>query len=226
MNPIATLLDPKTKRRLIVGAGVLVVLALAYRFLYPVFFDAYVGKTNAPLTYESSQPLTDAEFEALAQSLSEEARRVKAESVVAEEQEPFARQVKIEMLMNTESFIRDSQPSHIKYFREAGIRQYEGPKTCLTCHATIEVDHPDGTRSTVDTLDDLVNSVHFKFQSSAGGFSTYGYDGRQVNAGPRKIPVGKINRACGIPGSFSWTGWAALIESRPGACRGGRGGAA
>ena len=215
MNPIATLLDPKTKRRLIVGAGVLVALALAYRFLYPVFFDAYVGKTNAPLTYESSQRLSDDEFEALAQSLSEEARRVKAESVVAEEQDPFARQVKIEMLMNTESFIRDSQPSHIKYFREAGIRQYEGPKTCLTCHATIEVDHPDGSRSTVDTLDDLVNSVHFKFQSSAGGFSTYGYDGRQVNAGPHKIPVGKIDRACGIPGSFTWTGWAALVASRP-----------
>ena len=215
MNPIATLLDPKTKRRLIVGAGVLVVLALAYRFLYPVFFDAYVGKTNAPLTYESSQTLTEAEFEALAQSLSEEARRLKAESVVAEDQDPFARQVKVEMLMNTESFIRDSQPSHIKYFREAGIRQYEGPKTCLTCHATIEVDHPDGTRSTVDTLDDLVNSVHFKFQSSAGGFSTYGYDGRQVNAGPHKIPVGKIDRACGIPGSFTWTGWAALVASRP-----------
>jgi hypothetical protein len=25
--------------------------------------------------------------------------------------------------------------------------------------------------------------------------------------------VGKIDRACGIPGSFSWTGWAALVES-------------
>jgi len=113
MNPIATLLDPKTKRRLIVGAGVFGVLALAYRFLYPVFFDAYVGKTNAPLTYESSQTLTEAEFEALAQSLSEEARRLKAESVVAEDQDPFARQVKVEMLMNTESFIRDTEPHQV-----------------------------------------------------------------------------------------------------------------
>ncbi|MGQ9659322.1 MAG: cytochrome c3 family protein [Thermochromatium sp.] len=215
MNPIAILLEAKTKRRLIIGAGVLLLLALVFRVLYPVAFEAYVGKTNAPLVYESSRRLTEAEFEALARSLSEESRRRKAESIVSANQDPFARQVKIEMLMNTESFIRDSQPRHIKYFRKAGIRQYEGPKTCLTCHATIEVAHPDGTRSTVNTLDDLVNSVHFKFQSDSGGFSTYGYDGRQVNAGLRKIPVGKINRACGIPGSFSWTGWAALIASRP-----------
>jgi hypothetical protein len=215
MNPIARLLDPKTQGRLILGAGVLVVLALAYRVLYPVLFETYVGKTNAPLTYESSRRVTEAEFESLAWSLSEEARRRKAESIVSADQDPFARQVKIEMLMNTASFIRDSQPRHIEYFRKAGIRQYEGPKTCLTCHATIEVEHADGTRSTVDTLDDLVNSVHFKFQSASGGFSTYGYDGRQVNAGPHKIPVGKIDRACGIPGSFTWTGWAALVASRP-----------
>ena len=46
--------------------------------------------------------------------------------------------------------------------------------------------------------------------------STIGYDGRLVNGpGTRKIPVGKIDRACGIPGSFSWTGWAALINSLP-----------
>jgi hypothetical protein len=86
-------------------------------------------------------------------------------------------------------------------------------------------DHAGGTcrrqPSTVDTLIDIVNSVHFKFQSDASGFSTYGYDGRVVNGeGTRKIPVGKIDRACGIPGSFSWTGWAALIESRPEAAHG------
>nr|WP_041447099.1 multiheme c-type cytochrome [Thiocystis violascens] len=216
MNPIALKpLSPTAKRRLIVTALVLIGLTVAYKVLYPLAFESYVGKTNAPLTYASSTALTKTEFEALAQELSTDARHRKAAAIVDTDQEPFARQIKIEMLMNTESFIRDTEPSHIKYFREAGIHRYEGPQTCLHCHATIQVTHGDGTVKTVDTLGDIVNSVHFKFQSESGGFSTYGYDGRQVNSGAHKIPVGKINRACGIPGSFTWTGWAALVESRP-----------
>jgi hypothetical protein len=209
---------PKTLRLLIViiAVGLLILLAL-YKFVYPIVFDAYVGKSNAPLTYASSEPITDDALEAMAVELSLAARREAAEAVVGPDSNAFARLIKVEMLMNTPSIMREHEPTHIKYFRDAGIREYEGPKTCLTCHATIPVRHHDGRTSRVNTLDDIVNSVHFKFQSDAGGaFSTYGYDGRQVNAeGTRPIPVGKINRACGIPGSFSWTGWAALVESRP-----------
>ena len=36
-----------------------------------------------------------------------------------------------------------------------------------------------------------------------------------MNAGSHKVPVGKIDRACGIPGSFSWTGWASLVKAKP-----------
>ncbi|MBO8085339.1 multiheme c-type cytochrome [Marichromatium sp. AB31] len=214
---LAPLLQTRRRRLLLAGALALLALYLVYRLLYPVLFDAYVGKINAPLDYASSRALTDQAFERMARDLTEEARRARAaERVEAEAESAFAREVRIEILMNTPSVVRATEPSHIKYFREAGIRRYEGPKTCLQCHATIEVTHGDGTTSVVDTLDDLVNSVHFKFQSDSPGFSTYGYDGREVNApGERPIPVGKINRACGIPGSFSWTGWAALIESRP-----------
>ena len=80
----------------------------------------------------------------------------------------------------------------------------------------MQVQHPDGSSSTVNPLDDILDTVHFKFQSDTDGMSTIGYDGRLVNGpGTRKIPVGKIDRACGIPGSFSWTGWAALINSLP-----------
>ena len=123
----------------------------------------------------------------------------------------------MEILANTDSYLRDTEYPHIKYFRDAGIRRYVGPETCLRCHASIRVEHADGTHARVDTLQDVVDSVHFTFQSDAAGFSTYGYDGRQVNGpGSRKIPVGKINRACGIPGSFSWTGWAALVAARAG----------
>lgn len=214
-TPTEILINAKAKRLFLILGGVVLTLILAYRFLYPLFFAAYVGKTNAPLSYASSQALTDLEFEALARELSEQARYEQAAAVVREDQEPFARQVKIEMLMNTPSVVSAAEPSHIKYFRAAGIRRYEGPATCLQCHQTISVHHGHGEVTTVDTLEDIVNSVHFKFQSAGGGFSTFGYDGRQVNAGPHKIPVGKIDRACGIPGSFTWTGWAALVTSRP-----------
>jgi hypothetical protein len=208
--------NPKMKRLLLIGGGLILIVLLFYKTVYPVIFEAYVGKTNAPLTYHNSDTLDDAEFEALAYRLTVEAREERASAIVDEDQDPFARRVKIEMLMNTDSFVRDAEPRHIEYFRKAGIRRYEGPNTCLQCHAHMSVTHPDGHRKEVDTLEDIVNSVHFKFQSDSGGFSTYGYDGRQVNAdGERAIPVGKIDRACGIPGSFTWTGWAELVVSRP-----------
>ncbi|NBC47530.1 MAG: nitrite reductase [Gammaproteobacteria bacterium] len=213
---IRSLFATKTRRRVAIVLAVLLVPAVLYKVVYPVFFDLYTGVENAPLTYDTRE-LTEAEFEQLALELTEAKRRERAEAVVTEEDDSFAREVKIDILMNTPSFIEEGGYPHIEYFREAGIREYEGPKTCLECHATIDITHEDGTVETVDTLEDIVNTVHFKFQTAAGGaFSTYGYDGRQVNAeGARKIPVGKINRACGIPGSFSWTGWAALVASRP-----------
>ncbi len=207
----------KVRRWMSTAVLTLVALLVAYKVLYPPLFEAYVGKANAPLEYPNSEALSDPELEALAARLTEAARRRAAAAIVREDQDPFARQVKIELLMQTPSFVREHEPSHIAYFREAGIRRYEGPQTCLRCHETIQVTREDGETVQVNTLADLVESVHFKFQSDASGaFSTVGYDGRVVNAeDARQIPVGKINRACGIPGSFSWTGWAALIESRP-----------
>jgi hypothetical protein len=208
---------PQGARWVLVLLAVLAAGYLLYKLVYPIVFDAYTGVTNAPLTYPNSDTLSDAEIDQLALELSAASRRERAEAIVVQDQDPFARELKVEMLMQTPSFMEDTEYSHIKYFRDAGIRTYEGPATCLTCHQSIQVQHADGTLHAVDTLDDIVNSVHFKFQSTAaGGFSTYGYDGRLVNApGSRHIPVGKINRACGIPGSFSWTGWAALVESAP-----------
>jgi hypothetical protein len=213
---IRSLFATKTRRRVAIAVAVVAVPVLFYKLLYPVFFDAYTGVTNAPLTYHTEK-LSDPEFEQLALELTEAERRARAEATVTEDRDAFAREVKMDILMNTPSFIEESGFSHIEYFREAGIREYKGPETCLECHATIDITHEDGTVETVDTLENIVNTVHFKFQSTKGGaFSTYGYDGRVVNAeGSRTIPVGKIDRACGIPGSFSWTGWAALVESRP-----------
>ncbi len=195
---------------------VAVILIAAYKFGYPLMFESYTGVTNAPLTYDSSVRLTDAEFDALADSLTYEARYERAMQVTADEKNEFTRRVRVNILMNTPTFQHETEYPHIKYFRDAGIRQYEGPKTCLRCHETINVKTHTGEKHKVNTLDDVLNSVHFKFQRTAPGFTTYGYDGREVDAkGTRPIPVGKIDRACGIPGSFSWTGWANLVASRP-----------
>ncbi|MGB5833352.1 MAG: multiheme c-type cytochrome [Thiohalocapsa sp.] len=206
----------KFRRWVVILLVLLTVPYLLYKLVYPLVFDSYTGVTNAKLDYDSSVELTEAEFDQLALDITEQGRRERAAATVNPDQDGFAREVKIEMLMNTRSSMEDVDYVHIKYFRDAGIRRYQGPETCLACHVTIQVEHGDGSLSTVDTLDDIVNSVHFKFQSAGGGFSTFGYDGRRVNAeGSRRIPIGKINRACGIPGSFSWTGWAALVKTRP-----------
>jgi hypothetical protein len=235
---LQSVLASKTNRRALWALAVLAALVLLYKVAYPLMFQAYVGERSAELTYENARELTEPEFERLALSLTEQARFERAAATVRSEPNPdqdpdqdrdqdrdqiqdeqaerFAQQVKIEILMNTPSVIDGAGYPHIKYFRDAGIRRYEGPQTCLQCHQTMQVQHPDGSSSTVNPLDDILDTVHFKFQSDSDGMSTIGYDGRLVNGpGTRKIPVGKIDRACGIPGSFSWTGWAALINSLP-----------
>ncbi|MBF0370656.1 MAG: cytochrome c3 family protein [Magnetococcales bacterium] len=201
----------------VIAASTVTFLGVIFAYWgYPLFFESYTGVVNRPLTYDSSEVLSEAEFEALAESLTHQHRREQALKITDSETDPFARRVKVEMLMKTRSFISASPYPHIDYFRKAGIRQYKGPETCLQCHETMEVAGPDGKVKTVNTLDDIIESVHFKFQQTASGFSTYGYDGREVNApGTRPIPVGKIDRACGVPGSFSWTGWADLVKTKP-----------
>lgn len=187
---------------------------LFMQFLYNPIFEFYTGVENAKLTYDSEKKLTDQEFESLADSLTYELRLEKARLNVNDSND-YSRELKVKMLMNTGSFLNSTKYSHIEYFRKAGIRVYKGPETCLKCHETMKVDDGNGHFTSINTMEDVLNSVHFKFQTMASGFSTYGYDGRQVNSGMHKIPVGKIDRACGIPGSFSWTGWAALIKTHP-----------
>lgn len=198
--------------------GILGLLFIAWAFMkliYPSFFEWYTGVENAELTYESSKELTDREFSKLIREITYEERLEKAKEITKEIAEDDLRNAKVEMIINTPSYFKESDYKHIKYFSNAGIRQYEGPKTCLQCHETMKVVKEDGSIEERNTMEDVVSSVHFNFHSTVGGFSTYGYDGRKVNEEGHKIPVGKIDRACGIPGSFSWTGWAELVESKP-----------
>ncbi len=202
-------------RALTVVAAVIILTGILQWF-YPHMFQLYTGVVNAPLTYDSSRPVSDREFEKIAAELTRHYRLSRARAITAEEENSFARRVKINMLMRTRSFSKQAPFSHIDHFRKAGIRQYTGPDTCLRCHETMRVTGEDGTIHAVDTMDDVVASVHYTFQRSEPGFSTFGYDGREVNAkGSRGIPVGKIDRACGVPGSFSWTGWAELVKTKP-----------
>ncbi len=195
-------------------AGLALILLIGMMAM-PSFFEWYTGVKNAPLTYGSSKKLTDEQFEETAKKITYNERLEKAEEITKGENNDFTRSVKIQMLMNTPSFYRDTKFKHIAYFRKAGIRQYKGPETCLECHKTMKVHESDGTIKKVNTLNDVVNSVHFEFQRMAPGFSTYGFNGKRVNSKGRPIPVGKIDRACGIPGSFSWTGWAVLVKTYP-----------
>ena len=104
-----------------------------------------------------------------------------------------------------------SEMNHIEYFRDNGIRSYEGPKTCEICHAKIKVEAGDGAVEEVDLRDDITSTVHFTFAPTKG-FSTFGFNGERVE----NFPLGKMDRACGVTGTFTWTGWAALIPTANG----------
>jgi hypothetical protein len=195
---------------------ILAMVAAGFRWLYPWSIAKYSGVVNAPLTYKNSVALSEREFEKLADKLTAAHRQQRADIITAKEEIPFAKRLRQQLVMNLRSVKAQAPFPHIDYFRKAGIRQYDGPSTCLSCHKKMDVPDGKGGHKKVSTLEDVVETVHFKFQQSTPGFSTYGFDGRQVNGeGTRPIPMGKINRACGVPGSFSWTGWADLVETKP-----------
>ena len=112
---------------------------------------------------------------------------------------------------NVKSFTRKPGFAHIERFRKAGIRSYEGPSTCLKCHTDITVKDGHGSYQTTDLRDNIQESVHFGLNKFSG-FNTYGFNGELVKG----IPMGKIDRACGIPGSFTWTGWATIVTAKDG----------
>ncbi len=215
-NKLLSIIKYLTQKRILIPVGIMILLYILISLLWEPIFEAYTGLSNGKLTYDSSKKLTDAEFEAVAREIIRSERLKKAMEITKDVKNDFTRKIRINMLMNTPSFANATEFKHINYFRDAGIRQYKGPETCTRCHKTMTVHLPDGTKKTVSTLDDVMNSIHFLFLRKTKGFTTYGFNGKQVNGkGTRPIPVGKIDRACGIPGSFSWTGWAALIKTKP-----------
>jgi hypothetical protein len=101
---------------------------------------------------------------------------------------------------------------HLDRFRKAGIRSYEGPKTCLRCHESIQIeDALSGEVKTVDLMENLTTSAHYRFFSNKHP-NVYGFNGELAD----DFPMGKIDRPCPKPGSFSFTAWAETVELKDG----------
>ena len=107
-----------------------------------------------------------------------------------------------------ESAERSSSLAHIRRFRKAGINSYEGPETCISCHEQIRVSDGNGGYEDVDLRENLTSTTHFTFAPMTG-FSTFGFNGERVV----NFPLGKLDRACGVTGTFTWTGWAVTVEN-------------
>jgi len=101
--------------------------------------------------------------------------------------------------------------SHIDRFRKAGIRSYEGPATCQKCHETVHFRDQAGKWQEEDLRKNLTRTSHFTFAPMTG-FSTFGFNGQQVE----NFPLGKMDRACGVTGTFTWTGWAVQVKAKNG----------
>lgn len=157
--------------------------------------------------------VTDAEFEAIAADL--RASRVQYTSVDPAPQNAAVYEAVAKALAGrVASFGRAIGLDHVERFRKAGIREYRGPETCLQCHREMTIRDGHGGYTKVNTRENIQQSVHFGLNKFSG-FNTYGFNGRQVEG----IPMGKIDRACGIPGSFTWTGWATLVKTKSGELR-------
>jgi len=193
----------------------ILVLTLVGNDLYATLFRLYTSDKTAVIDFDTSLALSEVEFETLATRMETKAVAEKAATLVEEIKDPDLRRERERLHTKPRSLRDKSGYDHVRYFRDAGIRQYEGPKTCLQCHKSMKVKHPGDKIEEVDTMENVMTSTHFQLFKKVEGFTTVGYDGRQVNKEGRKIPVGKIDRACGIPGSFTWTGWAALAKAKP-----------
>ncbi|UCD62661.1 MAG: hypothetical protein JSW34_07795 [Candidatus Zixiibacteriota bacterium] len=97
--------------------------------------------------------------------------------------------------------------AHVSRFSDSGITSYEGPKTCLRCHETLEVrDAVSGHFKQVNLMDNLTGSAHYRFFTTVHP-NVYGFNGELAD----DFPMGKINRPCPKPGSFAMTAWAEIV---------------
>jgi hypothetical protein len=209
--------EKRPRRRWIVKLLALALLVyVGWSVGYPRAFRWYTGEKTARIEFPSSREISRGEFRELERQIYEENIARSAASVVELETDPIYKRVRLHRVQKLRSQRDRLNLHHIERFREAGIMQYEGPRTCLKCHEEMKVMWPEGVR-TVDTMEDVINTSHFRFFRSDKSDSTYGYSGGKVNGSSTRppIPAGKIGRAWGVTGTFTWTGWAQLIRTLP-----------
>jgi len=156
------------------------------------------------------QKVSDADFEQIANDLQKEHATYSSIDTTAKNSGVYELVAK-QLAGNVSSFNKRAGLVHIDRFRKAGIREYRGAQTCLRCHQTMRIKDGNGGYTSVETRENIQQSVHFGL-NKFDGFNTYGFDGKKVEG----IPMGKIDRACGIPGSFTWTGWATIVTAKDG----------
>jgi len=199
------------KTRWSIRLGVLAVLAVGtVWFNYSNIINLVIPASHRPgrIAYPVER-VTDAGFEAIARNLLAQDAYVSIDTMARNA--AVYQQVSRQLAGNVASFGRKAGLTHVERFRKAGIRSYEGPETCLTCHEKIAVRDGAGGYDTVSLRDNIQQSIHFGL-NKFDGFNTWGFNGEQVEG----IPMGKIDRACGIPGSFTWTGWATIVTAKDG----------
>ncbi len=114
------------------------------------------------------------------------------------------------------TMLKNSHPGiafrHIQQFKEAGISQYEGPQTCLTCHSSLTyTDIQTGTKKQTNLMENLLSSAHYRFFSTSHP-NVWGFNGELAD----DFPMGKIDRPCPKPGSFAFTAWAEIVRLKDG----------
>ncbi|MBL0175611.1 MAG: cytochrome c3 family protein [Ignavibacteria bacterium] len=203
------------KQRWMIRIGALVVVLAGVVWLnYSRIINWVIPYEHRSETIDFAvQHVSDEEFEQLAAQLQKSFSTFTSVDTAAQNPAVY-RAVAQQLAGEVSTFKRRSGLSHIDRFRKAGIRSYEGAATCLTCHEEMRVKDGKGGFETVNTRDNIEQSVHFGLNKFSG-FNTYGFNGELVKG----IPMGKIDRACGIPGSFTWTGWATIVKTKSGETR-------
>lgn len=204
----------RTQRWILRGVAALVLLVALGWWSYPRLVNLAIPAAHRPerIAFPVDR-VSDDQFERLAKGLLD-ANRAYASVDPRPQNAAVYQEVVKQLSGNVPTFYRRAGLSHIEYFRRAGIREYRGPETCLGCHATMRVRDGRGGYTTVDTRANIESGIHVALNTFSG-FNTYGFNGQLV----RGIPMGKIDRACGIPGSFTWTGWATLVHTKTGRTR-------
>ena len=209
-----TLTSTRRRRWTLRLVALVLVLAVAGAWAYPRLVNLVIPYAHRPGHVGFPvEKLSKVEFERMAADLEAKYSTYVSVDTTVKNPEVY-RAVAKQLASEVSTYDRRAGFAHIERFRRAGIRSYEGPKTCLRCHGTIRIPDGHGGFRSVSLRDNLEHSVHFSLNRMSG-FNTYGFDGKQV----RGIPMGKIDRACGIPGSFTWTGWATLVKTKHGDLR-------